>query len=174
MQQAIEIEVDGPHNEKMYFQPISRAIRGRFDFNRLNEPMARIRASAWPVPIPSQRLGIDPDGNGYIIEPLHDEEYAPIKEQIEKKLEMRLEPAITEFENVDLPTWLFWLNAIYETGMVKVTKGKLPAKVEGKPRLDFIVNREQSTEDKLTEALHAQTEAFNKLTDALLKVVGNK
>lgn len=163
MVKAIEIEIDGIHNENLQFRPLQRSIRGRFDFLRISEPMSKMKANDWPVPIPSQKLGIDPDGNGYLLEPLHDPEHAPIKEKIEAQA-MKLEPAIQTFEGIHLPSWLFWIQRAVESGLAKVVSGKLPEKIEGEPRKNFILAPpEKSTTDKLTEAISLQNELFEKL-----------
>ena len=77
---TIELEIDGPANECLMFRPLERNIRGRLDFTRVKEPLAMIESTKWPKPIPSQRFGIEPDGTGYLLEPLHDEENAVLKE----------------------------------------------------------------------------------------------
>ncbi len=160
---VIEIEIDGEHNECLHFRPLQRSIRGRLDLMRIGEPMAKVKTTEFPDPIPGQRLGIDPSGTGYLSEPLHDEEYAPIKERILKKGQ-ELEPELLEFENVDLPTWLFWIKRAVEDGIAKVVKGKLPGKIEGKVKKNFIVSRpEQTQNDKLTAAINKQTQVFEKL-----------
>ena len=160
---AIEIEIDGDRNESLRFRPLQRSIRGRFDLNRIAEPQARLRAAELPLPIPGQRLGIDPSGTGYLIEPLHDEDHATIREKIEKK-GMKLEPELTEFPNIDLPTWLYWLKRAVESGIAKITKGKLPDKIDGKPRKNFVMAEpEPSVTDKLTAALEKQSVLFEKL-----------
>ncbi len=167
MVKAVEIAINGQHNEALHFRPLQRSIRGRFDFMRIGEPMAKVKATEWPTPIPSQRLGIEPDGTGYVVEPLHDEEFAPIKEKIEK-LGMKLEPALQTFKGIDLPTWLFWIKQAVESGIAKVVSGKLPDKIDGKPRKTFIVNEpEPSATDKLTAAIEKQSAMFAKLLDRL-------
>lgn len=165
---AVEIEIDGQHNECLQFRPLQRSIRGRFDMNRVGEPNAKTKgATEWPVPIPSQRLGVNPDGTGYVLEPLHDAECEALLERIKSK-GMSVEPAVQEFEGIDVPTWLFWLKRAVESGLAKVVKGKLPDTIDGTPRKDFINAPPQpSNTDKLTAALEAQTAAFNKLIEAL-------
>lgn len=173
MVQAVEIEIDGPHNENLMFRPISRSVRGRFDFMRIGEPMAKVKAVEW-VPIPSQRLGINDKGVGYIYEPLHDPEHAALKEKIER-MGYRFDPPRTTFTEVDLPSWLFWMKSAVDSGLAKITVGTLPLKPEGFPRKNFILAEPEKTSgDKLTAALEAQTVAFNRLTDALLKHIIEK
>ena len=165
MVDAVEIEVDGPQNEQLRFRPLQRSIRGRFDMARLNEPMSATRAKEWPMPIPSQRLGIDPDGSGYIAEPLHEAEYAPLREKIERG-GMRLEEEVQHFEGIHLPSWLYWMARAVECGLARVTKGNLPKAedVQGEPRKNFIMAPpEPGPTDKLTAAIERQNELFEKL-----------
>lgn len=164
---ALEIEIDGQHNENLHFRPLQRSIRGRFDFNRVAEPMARLKAGDWPTPIPSQRLGVDREGVGYLVEPLHDDKHAATREKI-KKRGMELEPKLQVFENIDLPTWYFWLKRAVESGIAKIVSGKLPDRIDGEPRKNFILNEpEQSATDKLTAAIEKQTAMFAKLLEKL-------
>lgn len=167
---AVELEIDGEHNECLGFRPLpGRSIRGRFDMNRISEPMARIKATEWPTPIPSQRIGIDDDGNGFIVEPLHDAEYAPLREKI-LKTGQTLEPALTTIENIHAPSWLFWLRRAVESGIAHVVRGKLPDKIDGKPRMNFITNeRGPSSSDKLTAAIERQSALMERLLERLAK-----
>lgn len=169
----VEIEIDGPCNENLMFRPISRSVRGRFDFMRIGEPMAKVKAVEW-VPIPSQRLGINDKGVGYILEPLHDPEHEALRSKIEK-MGYRFDPPRTTFTEIDYVSWMFWLKAAVDSGLAKITVGELPTKIEGFPRKNFILAEpEKSSGDKLTAALEQQTIAFNRLTDALLKHIIEK
>jgi hypothetical protein len=168
MVQAVEIEVDTEHNSNLFFRPLQRNVRGRFDWSRLHEPMARVKAHEWPTPLPGQRLGVDAKGVGYIAEPLHDEQHAPTKERIEGKLHRKLEPAKQTFDNVHLPSWYYWMQRAVEAGIAQVVSGKLPDDIGGKPKKDFIfAEPERSDTDKLTAAIEQQTEAFRELTAAI-------
>jgi len=164
---AVEIEIDGPQNEALYFPPLKRSIRGRFDMLRVSEPQAKVRASEWPTAIPSQRVGIDDQGTGYIVEPLHDAAHSALREKIQA-MPAKLEPAKQEFA-AHAPTWLHFLKLAVESGIARVVKGKLPARIEGTPQTDFICQREPSTEDKLTAAIERQTQAFERLIEVLAK-----
>lgn len=166
---TIEVEIDGPHNECLMFRPLQRSIRGRFDLNRVGEPMARMKSVEWPQPIPSQRLGIDADGSAYILEPLHDDEHAAIRERIERQ-GMKLPPECETFDDVDLPTWLFWIKRAVDSGIAKVVAGQLPKVIDGTPKMNFIVNRPtQSTADRLAAAIERQNVLFEKLLERLPK-----
>jgi len=126
------------------------------------------------LPIPAQRLGIDPEGIGYIAEPLHEDAHLATRERIERQ-GMTLEPAVQTFGAVDLPTWLFWMRRTVEAGVARVVRGKLPETVEGEPRRHFVLNAPgPSANDKLTAALDRQTAAFEALTAAITKLVESK
>lgn len=171
--QALEIEIDGPHNEALHFAPIQRSVRGRYDLLRVGEPMAKIAAQQWPI-VPSQRLGIDPDGNGYLFEPLHEPEHGAVRDKI-AKLGMRLEERVQHFPDIHLPSWLFWIKQAVASGIARVTKGQLPETIDGEPRKNFILAEPEPTNtDKLTTALTEQTAAFNRLSDLLVKLVEKK
>jgi len=163
----VEIEIDGERNESLYVRPLQRSIRGRFDLNRVGEPMARMKTYRWPVPILSQRIGIDQDGVGYLSEPLHDGAHAPIKERIEKQGQ-RLEPELQTFANIHQPTWLFWIKRAVQSGLARVVGGSLPDKIDGKPRMNFIVDRPaETTGERLTAAIERQTIVLEKLLERL-------
>ncbi len=171
--QALEIEIDGQHNEAFFFRPLQRKVRGRFDLNRIGEPMARVTATEWPSAIPSQRLGVDPSGGGYVTEPLHDEEHAALREKIERQ-GSRLEPAVQEFQDIDLPSWLFWIKRAVESGLAKVTSGKLPAKIEGTPQMNYVTGDKATFGNELQETMRAQTAAFDRLAAAIEKLAGGQ
>jgi len=168
MVKAIEVEIDDRHNHSLWFRPLQRTVRGGFDYGRMSEPMAKIEASKWPGPIPGQHLGVEPDGTGYIVEPLHQEEHAPIRERIEKT-GVSLEPAVQTFDDVDLPSWLFYIARAVEAGIAKVVKGELPAKIDGKVRHDYVFNERvmESPTEKLTAAIQEQTAVMTKLLERL-------
>ena len=163
----VEIEIDGQHNENLYFRPLQRSVRGRFDLNRIGEPTARMKSVDFPHPIPSQRIGIEADGSGYITEPLHDAEHAALRERIEKQGK-KLPPKCETFDDVDLPTWLYWIKRAVESGVAKVVGGQLPKHIDGTPKLNFIVDRpKETTGDRLAAALERQNVLFEKLLERL-------
>ena len=165
---AVEIEINGQHNECLSFRPLpGKTIRGRFDFARMAEPMAKLMTAEWPMPIPGQRLGIDADGVGYITEPLHDDEYAPIAERI-AKAGMKLAPKVEIFENIEVNSWAYWMSRAIDSGVAGLVKGQLPAIDASKARRNFIT-AEQPPEaiDKLTLALEKQSALFEKLLERL-------
>jgi len=69
------------------------------------------------------------------------------------------------FQNIDLPTWLFWMKRAVESGIARVTKGELPKAIDGsKAKKNFITHEpEPSPVDKLTEALERQSKLLEKL-----------
>ena len=131
--------------------------------------MAMIESTKWPKPIPSQRLGIDLEGLGYIAEPLHDAENAVLREKITKQ-GAKLEPELQTFSNIDLPTWYFWMKRAVEAGIAKVVKGKLPDKIDGQPRVNFVTNEPtQGPMDALTAAIEKQNDLMARLLEKLTK-----
>lgn len=160
---ALEIEIDAPQNQSLAFRPLPGvSIRGRFDLNRLAEPMARLKTQEWPVPIPGQILGIDPSGDGYVREPLHNAEYAAIREKIERK-GYRLAPAVEEHANVDAESWVYWMARAVQSGVAKVVSGKLPATLPTNPRRNYIHAVQVNRTDRLADAIERQTAMFEKL-----------
>ena len=86
--------------------------------------------------------------------------YRYASEKIAKK-GLRLEPPRVTFEGIDLPTWYFWIKRAVEDGIAKVVSGKLPEKIDGKPKLSFNINDPpESPLDRLAAAMDRQN-AFN-------------
>ncbi len=168
---TIEVEIDGSHNESLSFRPLpGRRIRGRFDLNRVAEPLARLKTMEYPQPIPGQRLGIDAEGRGYVSEPLHAPENAPIRERIQKQ-SMRLPPEIEMFEAIDVSSWLFWLQKAVEAGVARLIKGEFPSELPTEPRKNFIMAPPKPTDTlRLTAAIERQ----NDLMAQLLKQMASK
>jgi hypothetical protein len=168
---TIEIEIDGKHNEAFHFRPLGRNIRGRFDLVRETEPLAMMKRGEYPLPIPSQRLGIDLDsGEGFIAEPLHDDENTAIRDAIEQR-GFKLPPAREAFASVHAPTWLFWIRRAVESGLARIVKGSIPDDIGGDPQKSFITTRpEPKTDDRLVAAIERQ----NELMAALLAQLASK
>jgi hypothetical protein len=171
---VVEVEVNVP-NTNWHFRPLQRAIRGPFDMAKMNEPLAKIEAANWPLPIPGQRLGIDREGIGYLEEPLHAPAHAAVREKIEKR-GMRFEPVLQTFPGIDVVSWHFWLMRAVECGLVTVVKGSLPTAIDATlARKDYINAPAQPTaNDRLTAAIEAQTHAFRDLTAAITQLVASK
>jgi hypothetical protein len=165
MANVIEVEPDTKNNSSFHFMPIARTVRGRFDFRRVTEPQALLLTVKYPEPIPGQRLGLDLDaGEGFIAEPLHEPAHKGTRATIEKD-GFALPPAKETFpvQKADYPTWLYWLKRAVESGLCKLVRGELPAKIEGKPRKQFIttphVDKREKTIDRLTALLFARLPA---------------
>lgn len=170
---VVEIEIDGPHNQALYFRPLQRRIRGRFDLHRVKEPNAGKLLQAWPEPIPGQHLALNVDtGEGAIIEPLHSPEFAAIREKIERRGQ-KLGPERETLSGVHVPTWLFYLKGLVETGVAKLVSGKLPEKIDGTPQTRFHSSEQPDPIDKLTAAIERQCELTAKLLATLAAERGN-
>jgi hypothetical protein len=164
----LTVEVDGPKNENLFFRPLSRKIRGRFDVARIPDP-GPLRQS-WPDPIPGQRLTLNLDtGEAAIVEPLHDAEHTALRQKIEKRA--TIPPAREELGKVDLPTWLHWLSGTVACGKGHVVAGKLPEKIDGKPKTSFLVQRTPDPIDRLAEGFSRLAEELGKQNALLAKLV---
>lgn len=177
--QALEIQIDGPLSEACFFRPLQRSIRGSFDLTKSRETNAIVEFQKWGGPIPGQTIGISAEGFGFIREPLHEPQYAAIRERIEKRLNKRLEPDVQMFEQIHVPSWLHWLKAAVDAGLARIVKGKLPDTIEGTPQMNFVTGDDNtSIADKLTLAMQEQTAAFkemtasnNRIADAILSTL---
>lgn len=161
----VVVELDGDKNECLYFRPLQRRLRGRFDYMRDSEPMAKVMASEQPGPIPGQQIGYDFDKRqAFVVDPLHGDENTAIRERIQAK-GFRLGPEREEFADADEPTWHFWLQSAVDAGVARVVEGKFPAKLNGKPKKDFLNAERPTANDRLAVAIERQ----NQLFEALLK-----
>jgi len=160
----LTVEIDGPRNEALFFRPLARRIRGRFDFARDSEPMARTKASEWPEGIPGQRLAIDLEsGEGAIGEPLQYPEHEPLKQRLESK-GFRVPPVLETFPAQDIATWVFWIKQAIDAGLARIVGGKLPAKLPGVPRMNFLfAPAPASANDRLAAAIDKQTALLERL-----------
>ena len=163
---TVAIEFDTPQNSNVYFRPLLRAVRGKFDLHRCKEPNAGRLHSVWPEPIPGQRLELDlVTGEGVIVEPLHEEKFAAIREKIEG-LGQKLGPARETFENADLATWVYWMQGLVTSGKAKLVEGEFP-QVKGKPKTRFHSTVQPDSNDRLATAIEKQTEVMAKLVSHL-------
>lgn len=162
----VEFEIDGPRNEALIFAPLSgRRLRGKFDVNRVAEPLAKMITNKWPSIVPGQRIGIDvASKTGFVVEPIHDDK------QLSAKIAAHnytLDKEREEFADIDLCTWVHWLRMGVESGVLKLVRGTLP-QVEGTPRIDFLnAPPKESTTDKLTAAIEAQTAVMTRLLERM-------
>ena len=149
----LEIELDGPHNECLHFRPLARSLRGKFDLNRCCEPQARMMTTRFPKPIPGLKLGIDTDtAQGYLIDPLHDAEHAPTREQIEG-MGLKIGKRRETFDSVHVSTWLFWMQRAVQGGWATLVEGKFPDKLADEPQKSFITKPQPDKRDALSEKL---------------------
>lgn len=164
----LEVEIDGANNEQLYFAPIQRRIRGRFDFGRVAEPQAKLLTNKYPLPIPGQRLSLDTaTGEAAIVEPLHEAEHARTRRIIEKG--KAIAPERESLGIAHVPTWLFWIKRAVEAGLARVTKGTLPATIEGEPQRSFFSQSAKNTDDRLAAALEANTAVMREMLAQLIR-----
>ncbi|MBL9163128.1 MAG: hypothetical protein JNL18_10370 [Planctomycetaceae bacterium] len=165
---AVAVEFDTPTNSNVNFAPLQRTVRGRFDLRR--DPNAGQLLNRWPEPIPGQLVQYDfASGEGFIVEPLHEERYAAIRERIEA-LGMKLTKEREAFV-LDAATFAYWMAGLIESGDAKLLAGTMPTSVEGKPRTRFHSSEEADPIDKLSAAIERQTQQQNKLLAVLIEAV---
>jgi hypothetical protein len=141
MANVIEIEPDTAGNNSLHFMPIGKTIRGRFDYARDSEPQAALLKNAFGGVVPGQRLGIDLDaGEGYVVEPLHEAQHKGVRAVIERKgLALAAERQTFSLPSKDdHATWVYWFKRAVESGLAKLVKGRIPDKLDGTPRKQFI------------------------------------
>ena len=166
---VVEFDAD---NRNPYFPPLQTALRGAYSAQVASrrDKDAGALLSEWPEPIPGQRLAVDVEtGEAALVEPLHDPRFAAIAERI-KARGIKLCP---EREHVacDVPTLLHWIKEAVNAGQAKVVAGRLPEKIEGTPRLHFIVQPVETAEAKLAKAMESMAEAQREQTKALTAVL---
>ena len=160
----VTVEIAGPNCESVYWQPLRRKIRGRFDFHKPRGANARAMLDEFPQPIPGQMIEVDlSTGETAIVEPLRLTEHKVTAERLKKKLNCEFAPVREEVGKLDLPTAIFWLNRIVNDGLAVVIKGDLPSDPGGKPQMSFLNPPRESPTDKLTAAIEAQTKAIMSL-----------
>lgn len=153
---VVEVEIDGPCNEHLFFKPLKRRLRGRFVLFRMKDPQAAMKSNQWPVPIPGKRIGVNLDtGDGYIVEGAH--ECETTKQAIEKQ-GRRLEPERETFSGINVAEWLNAMKRAVEGDRIAhVVKGVFPAaKKEEKPAV-------VDTNDRLALVLEKLLEKLEKL-----------
>lgn len=169
---VLEVEIDEAKNGSLFFGPLGRRIRGRFDCHRAAkyDKEAAALFSEWPEPIPGQRLGINAKtGEGYLIEPLHETKHAAIREKIQKR-KATLDPHKQTFK-AHVPTWLYWLKRAAEDGYVKIVSGTVPETIEGEPKLTFVITRPKGQSAMLADAINRQADAMIAQTEAITKLL---
>lgn len=165
-------------NRNPLFPPLpERPMRGRFDSTlavKRDADASKLLVD-WPDGIPGERLEVNPEtGEAAIVEPLRDPRFAAIADKL-KQRGLALPPARQPLPQLDKPTALYWVREAVRNKQAVLISGKLPDKIEGTPRTEFILSPPPpSPLDRLTEALLAQATAFARLADVLEKTVTRK
>lgn len=158
----------------IYFAPLDRRFRGRFDAQQLarRDRDAGQLMNDWPEPIAGQQLAIDVEtGAAEVVEPLHD--FPAIAARI-KARGFTLAPQ-RESVTCDLPTMLFYAVSAVKAGKARVVRGALPDSIdESKVRKDLFIQAVESDSNKLASAMTAQAKAFDRLADVLEKLLAKR
>jgi hypothetical protein len=166
---TIICEIDGPQNQSVMFRPWGKKIRGRFDIHRLRDAGAGSLMTLFPQPIPGQYISLDlSTAEGIVIEPLHEDKFAAIRERIEKMGQTL--PAQREvLQGIDLTTCLWWLRELVNSGKAKLIEGEFPKIDESKVQRRFHSTERPGTEDKLLTAIERQNDLLAELIGRLAK-----
>jgi hypothetical protein len=168
--EPLVVEFGDDHCRNVYFPPLDRRLRGRFDAVKLaqHDRDAGELVNTWPEPVAGQQLAIDADaGEVAIVEPLH--AFPAIVARL-KGRGLRLAPA-REAVSCDVPTALHYAKAAVTAGQARVVSGTLPDAIDAtKVRSNFLVPPTVNTQatlatalTKLADAQAAQTEVLSKL-----------
>lgn len=172
-QQIVEVAVNTPRAQQLFFRPLARRLRGPADFSNPQTKAEFQLKQVWQEPVPAQVLGINlTTGEKYIREPLHDKEHSTVRNLIERK-GYKLPPEREVIEADSIATWVYWLNKEIEAGNMRVIAGTMPQQsdVEGEPRLHFIFTPRESSEAKMAKALDSLTAAVEAQTKMLTAVL---
>lgn len=167
---VFEIEVDDKLNASLFFLPLQRKVRGKFDFMRVKEANARRLVDNYPEGVPGQRLRLNTStGEASLIEPLRDDqEWQFTGRNIEREgAEL---PKSERFEAVDVATWAYWMIRAVESGNARIVAGTKP-KITGTPKKNFFSNEQPSESESILAAIKAQTASFERLGDQIGKLV---
>jgi hypothetical protein len=128
--EPLVVEADTPSNCDLFFPPLNRSLRGRFEFRRIPEPKAAMLAAQWPeTEIPGQRVEIDSaTGKAAVVDPLYEARHEATRRKAEKA-GWTLGPAREEIEAVDVSAWLRWIKRAVDSGLARVVQGTLPEKL---------------------------------------------
>lgn len=166
----VVVEFGDDRGRNIYFPPLDRRMRGRFDAVKLAQfdKDAGELVSQWPEPLAGQQIAIDSEsGEVAVLEPLHANLKATAKL---KQRGLSLAPA-HEPVNCDVPTALHYAAEAIKAGQAIIVSGTLPQYDAAAVRHDFIVKPQANPQDKLAAAIDAQTTAFNRLADVLEKAL---
>ena len=163
MVKAVVVEIDGSQNESLFFRPVGRVVRGRFDPRRLPDESGTL-ARRFPKGVPGQRLELDVTaGRGAIVEPLHLAEFKTEAAEISKLGSLPASRQEFELSEKDAMTWAWFIKTAVDIGLAHVVIGELPKVTAEDADLTFLTKPEANPLDKLTAALERQNELLGKL-----------
>lgn len=163
MARIAEIEIATKECRNLYFAPIQRRIRGRFDFRDVAEKESGKFVKDWPA-IPGQRLHLNFDtGEAAIVEPLRDAENESLRMRLETSFARRTPIAREEFKGIDTATWAYWMRRAIDAGHAKLVAGKLP---EGE-----IPGAKREWSDKKPDPIQSLAEAIKEQSSMIAQLL---
>jgi len=158
---TLTVEVAGPQNENLWFLPLDRRIRGRFDPTKIPEVSGALMRR-FPAGIPGQRIGVClSTKTGFLQEPLHAPEFNAVAAECKKV--GALPPEREEFANIDLATWLHHISGAVKAGKAVIVEGTLPDRIDGEPVLSLVGRKVENPIKELAAAIRDQTAILAKV-----------
>lgn len=172
--ELLEVEIDSINNRDLFFDPLRRVLRGKFDVHRCTEQNAMTLTQRYPPTIPGTRVQIDvAAGTAEIVEPLHRPEYAQVRDRITKQAKS-LPPEREQFDISDpnvLASWVYWLKRGIAAKAATLVSGQFPENLPGTPKTHYIRRERKNDSAVLADAIREQTAAQERQTAVMLKLV---
>ena len=169
MDKRLEVEIDTPNNQGVYFLPLRQTLRGRLDWSRVPQrDVGRLHAWVQAGPIPGLHLGLDLEtGTGYIVDPLvaESEHHRAVLDRIDRE-GMKIPSEAREKIQCHPATWAYWLERLVDDGQARLIRGEWPRDLEGDPQREFGVYRPRDPADRLADAVEKQNGLIMELLGA--------
>lgn len=159
----VEVEISCPKNESLFFGPLMKRLRGRYELTRTTQHDGKATSLAGQIPsaVPGQRIGLNLEsGEAYLVEPLRGDAYETLRAKVVKKA--LLAPAREDCGKVDLATFVYWLRRLVESNKAVVVVGELPEQPKGNVKKSFFSTERKSSDERLAEAIERQTVAIER------------
>ncbi|HUY88801.1 MAG TPA: hypothetical protein VMV10_08715 [Pirellulales bacterium] len=146
----LEVTIETPKDQNVFFRPFGGCLRGRKDFQRIaaHQIDAMTLHQQFPRGVPGTLLQIDLDAKAVtLVETLRQPEWAPERESLESRdIEI---PRDVVIDRPHLPDWLHATRRAVDAGFAKVVKGELPKDLGEESKRPAATDVEEQRIDKL-------------------------